>query len=268
MPPLASKGTAKGRVQLVVQGDDFGMCHAVNQGVETCFTAGILTQASMMAPCPWAEEAFSLARRHRIPLGLHQTLTCDWEHLRWRPLTNGRSLVGADGMFRSTVAEAAASVVVEEAVAELLAQADRVTSAGVRLGYLDLHMGPVCVPAYEAVSNKLGLPFLYPGLASSLRFASIEHLSPRPAGEKRAWLMSHLAGLFLGVHLLVCHPGVPGPELASVTTPESPVYRWAQEYRASDLEVLTDPEVRRAVEQHGVVLTSVAQADFAAGSRP
>lgn len=252
-------------IQLVVQGDDFGMCHAVNEGIATAFLDGILTQSSMMAACPWVDEALRLTRQLSIPIGLHETLTCDWENLRWGPITKGPSLAVDGGAFYSTVAEAAAKVDAAEAEVELLAQADRVGRAGCALTYLDVHMGLVCAPAYQAVSDKLGVPFLYPGLTTSLEFTSIKGLSQREAADKKSWLLSWLSRLEPGVHLLVCHPGVAGAELAGLTTPESPVYRWAEEYRASDLAVLTDPDVKAAVQDRGIRLTSVAEADF---SRP
>ena len=52
-------------IELVVQGDDFGMCHAVNTGVAEAFTNGILSQASTMVACPWFDEAAALAAAHR-----------------------------------------------------------------------------------------------------------------------------------------------------------------------------------------------------------
>ncbi|HZU72298.1 MAG TPA: ChbG/HpnK family deacetylase [Acidimicrobiales bacterium] len=252
--------SSEGTIELVVQGDDFGMCHAVNEGIRAAFVDGVLTQASFMAACPWAQEALSLARQHAIPLGLHQTLTCDWENFRWGPLTKGPSLAGEDGSFPSTVAEAAARVDPPDAEAELRRQAGVVQRAGLRLGYLDVHMGMVCPPAYQRLSEELGLPFLYPGLATSLKFASIRGLSERPAGAKKSWLLHHLERLTTGVHLLVTHPGVAGPELASLTTSASPVHRWAEDYRASDLETLTDAEVAAAIESLGIRLTSVVDA--------
>ena len=83
-------------IELVVQGDDFGMCHAVNTGVAEAFTNGILSQASTMVACPWFDEAAALAAEHDIPLGVHLTLTCEWDYLRWPPLTGGPSLAGPD----------------------------------------------------------------------------------------------------------------------------------------------------------------------------
>lgn len=64
-------------IQLIVRGDDFGMCHAVNQGIQRAFTDGIVTMSSTMAPCPWFGEAAEIAKDIGIPLGAHQTLTCE-----------------------------------------------------------------------------------------------------------------------------------------------------------------------------------------------
>src|SRR5215470_15234762 len=94
--------SAPGQIRLVVRGDDFGMCHAVNEGIVRAVTEGIVTTASTMAPCPWFEEAAKIAKEVGIPIGAHPTLTCEWDYFRWRPLTGGPSLAGADRTFWSS----------------------------------------------------------------------------------------------------------------------------------------------------------------------
>jgi len=89
-----------------VQGDDFGMCHAVNEGVALAFREGVVTQASAMAACPWFDEAARLALDLAMPVGLHQTLTCEWDYLRWGPLTRNDALADPDGTFPRSVAGA------------------------------------------------------------------------------------------------------------------------------------------------------------------
>ena len=56
-----------------------------------------------MVPCPWFWEAADLAKEHRIPLGIHSTLTCEWDGLRWAPITGGPTLRGDDGTCVRTV---------------------------------------------------------------------------------------------------------------------------------------------------------------------
>ncbi len=251
--------------QLVVQGDDFGMCHAVNTGTVRAFTEGVLTQASTMVACPWFPEAAALATAHGLPLGIHSTLTCEWDGLRWGPLSGGRSLVEADGTFHRTV-DGARRADADEATDELVAQTERFLAAQLPLTYFDVHMGLSQLPAYDAVSSRYDVPFLYPGVPASLTFASIKMLSERSAEEKKDWLLGYLERLAdrPGVHLLVSHCAADDPELAALVQPDSPVFPWAREYRVSDLAVLTDPDVRAAVDAHGIELVSVATADFTA----
>ena len=246
-------------IRLVVRGDDFGMCHAVNEGIRRAFTEGIVTTASTMAPCPWFGEAVKITKEIGIPLGAHQTLTCEWDYFRWRPLTGGPSLVGADGTFPPSVELARQHVEHGEVVRELVAQVDRFASAGLGLDYLDHHMGSVLPAAYAEVSEQTGVPFLY---SEDVRrgLVSVSELSARDAAGKKAWLLGYLSALVPGAHLLVCHPGVESSELDSLTAPGSVPYRWAAEYRLADLEVLTDPQVRDLIGDLGIRLCSLPEA--------
>jgi YdjC-like protein len=250
---------ASGRVRLVVRGDDFGMCHAVNEGIRRAFTEGIVTTSSTMAPCPWFGEAVKIATELRIPLGAHQTLTCEWDYFRWRPLTDGPSLAGPDGTFRPSVELAQQHVSHDEVVRELLAQVQRFGSSGIALDYLDHHMGSTLPAAYAEVSELTGVPFLY-SEAIRQQLVSFSELSPRDAAGKKDWLLGYLRHLAPGAHLLVCHPAVASSELESLTGPDSVPYRWAAEYRLSDLAVLTDPDVRQLIFDLGITLCSLPEA--------
>lgn len=254
-------------IQLVVQADDFGMCHAVNDGVVRAFRDGIATQASVMSPCPWIAEALELARRDELPAGVHCTLTCEWEHLRWGPLTHGPTLCDADGGFYRTVAEVAKHANVEQAKAELAAQTDRLVAAGVEPLYFDVHMGPTCPAAFEYVSDAYAKPFVYPLARSHFVFDSISVLSPRSPEKKRVWMREYLEGLTPGAHFLCTHPGERGEELRSLTDAGAENHVWAEDFRVSDLETLCDPDVRRAVEARGIELVSVAALRPAAPSQ-
>jgi hypothetical protein len=234
------------------------MCHAVNEGIQRAFTEGIVTTASAMAPCPWFGEAMKITKDVKIPVGAHQTLTCEWDYFRWRPLTDGRSLTRPDGTFHPSVELARQHVSHHDATTELLAQVERFRAAGVRLDYLDHHMGSTLPAAYADVSDLTGTPFLYSDEVRG-QLASISELSPRDAAGKKKWMLSYLSGLGPGVHLLVSHPGMASSELESLTGPDSVPYRWAADYRLSDLDVLTDPEVRALIDDLGILLCSLPE---------
>jgi len=252
--------SASDQVRLVVRGDDFGMCHAVNMGIKRAYTAGIVTTASTMAPCPWFGEAIEIAKETGIPLGAHQTLTCEWDYFRWRPITDGPSLTGPDATFRPAVELAQQHVRHGEVVRELVAQVARFRSAGLALDYLDSHMRFIIPAANAEVSERTGVPFLYSDEVRRRGLDTISELSPRDAAGKKEWLLGYLRGLVPGTHMLVCHPGEESPELESLTSPSSVPWRWAAEYRYSDLKVLTDPEIGELISQLGIRLCSLREA--------
>lgn len=249
---------ANQRIRLVVQADDLGMCHAVNVGIARAFRDGIATQTSVMAPCPWIAEALELVRREALPAGVHCTLTCEWENLRWGPLTRGETLRDDDGGFRRTVAAVVEHADAEDAKAELAAQTERLIAAGVEPLYFDMHMGPTSRPAFEHVSERYGKPFVYPLAPSHFVFDSLSMLSVRSAAKKCAWMLEYLDLLAPGTHFLCTHPGEAGAELRALTDVDAANHPWAEDFRASDLETLCDPEVRRCVERRGIELVSVA----------
>ena len=248
------------KIELIVRADDFGMCHAVNQGIVKAFREGIVSESSVMVPCPWFAEAAALAKRYSIPVGIHQTLTCEWDYLRWRPVTDGASLTDKDGTFYRSVMAAREAITHEDAVTELMTQALRFTDEGLEIDYLDVHMGAVAPAAYAETSTRLGKLFVYSAEAEARGLKSISALSEREEKDKKDWLLGYLSGLEAGVHMLVVHPAIEGEEISSITAADSEPYRWAEEYRVSDLQILTDSDVCAAVRECGIELTSVGRA--------
>ncbi|MDP1792650.1 MAG: ChbG/HpnK family deacetylase [Acidimicrobiales bacterium] len=246
-------------IRLVVQGDDLGMCRAVNEGIEHAFTDGILTQTSVMAPTPWFGEGAAMAKRHCIATGLHLTLTCEWEYLRWAPLSPGASLRDPDGGFKRTV-EAALQGDPDEAVVEAHAQIDRAQAAGLELSYVDPHMGVSLVPAYEAACARLGKRFMYDNITPHHEWDSpVIWLSLMSRRDRGAQLALALEQLGPGTHMLMAHPGTDTDELRALTPSDAENYFWAQPTRIADLEALCAPEVRKVVESRNIELVSAAQ---------
>jgi predicted glycoside hydrolase/deacetylase ChbG (UPF0249 family) len=240
-------------IRLVVQGDDLGMCRAVNEGIELAHADGILTQTSVMAPTPWFAEGAAMARRRNLPTGLHVTLTCEWAYCRWSPLTAAASLRGDDGTFKRTVADAKTGDPAE-AVVEAHAQADRAEALGLRLTYVDPHMGVSLDAAYEAMCARLSTKFMYDRISPHFDFASLIVLSLGSFEDRPGWFADQLDRLPDGDHMVMAHPGVAGPELQALTDPGAPDHDWAERIRVADLDALCAPEVRAAVERKGIKL--------------
>jgi len=245
-------------VKLVVQCDDFGMCHAGNEGAVKAFNEGILTQASVMVACPWFREAAELAKVHSIPVGVHLMATAEWDYLRWGPVTGGASLRLSDGTFPRTIEAIREQADDAELLEEFTAQVEAFLAEGLTPAYFDCHMGVISPEPYAAMCNKYGRLFDYPIGDVAVGFDSIHMLSSHPGDEKVAYLIDLISKMDAGRHLIVSHCAVDSPELRAMTSDTADNAGWALEYRVSDLAALTSPEVRNAVDDHGVQLVSVA----------
>src|SRR5580693_1252432 len=61
--------------RLIVNADDFGLSHSVNEAVIRAHCEGILTSASLMVNEPGFDEAVKLAKENpKLGVGLHLTL--------------------------------------------------------------------------------------------------------------------------------------------------------------------------------------------------
>lgn len=157
---------------IILNADDFGMCHAANQAIGELLTAGHLDSATVMAPCAWAPAALEFAAaRPELSIGVHLVLTSEWTRYRWRPLGGPvASLIDGDGYFPTEVRTVEESAATEEVAAELAAQLEAVLAAGVDVTHLDNHMGSVyglhtgrdfLAPVFALAASN-GLPFRLP----------------------------------------------------------------------------------------------------------
>ena len=138
-------GYPKDAKLLIVHADDLGMSHSVNAATLKAFETGLVNSGSIMVPCPWLSEIAAYARANpQADLGLHLTLTSEWTHYRWGPVSSKdrvTSLIDKDGSFRLTESEAAQKADPKEVELEIRAQIERAKAAGIVPTHLDSHMG-------------------------------------------------------------------------------------------------------------------------------
>ena len=80
---------------VVAHHDDTGMCHGSNAAFADIADKGFITCTSVMVPCPWFRELAEMAvKRPDYDIGVHLTLTSEWRHYRWRPLTGSSKATG------------------------------------------------------------------------------------------------------------------------------------------------------------------------------
>jgi predicted glycoside hydrolase/deacetylase ChbG (UPF0249 family) len=258
--------------RLVLNSDDFGLCHSVNLGVVKGFTEGLLTQASIMAPAPWFEEAALLARQHDIPIGIHLTATCEWSRYRWRPLTGAKSLVDKNGDSFATIEELRKRADPAELEAEFVAQVERAQERDLRPQHIDVHMGMVNAEVFIRVCRRFKLPAILPDwiVAESPNLAPIcypfESCLWLKGQTQEEWAFScltlerklHLFRRYLqempdGIHYNACHLSAASDELDSLAGGKD---RWT-EVRVTDLELACDPKMKALVDELGIVKSSV-----------
>ena len=127
---------------LIVNADDYGLCRSANEAVEELFETGKLKSSTVMMTARAAEDAVCFANDHpQFPIGVHLTMTSEWPNYRWKPLTDGKSLVDADGFMWRSSKDVAKNAKLDELEAEIRAQIERAHAMGMHPSHLDNHMG-------------------------------------------------------------------------------------------------------------------------------
>ena len=169
-----SLGLADDARLVIAHQDDVGMCHSANAAFATLAGKGFITCGSVMVPCPWFREVAAMAEADpALDIGVHLTLTSEWEHYRWRPISTASrasGLIDGDGFMWRRVPMLRQHVVAEAAEAEMRAQIDTALAAGIQVTHLDTHMGaaltPELIDVYLRLGRDYGLPILFPRGAS------------------------------------------------------------------------------------------------------
>jgi len=161
---------------VVLHVDDLGMGHGANRAFLELASRGHVTCGSVMVPCPWFPEiAEAAAADPTLDLGVHLTLTSEWDHYRWAPVSTrsaASGLIDADGYFWRDVDSLARHVIIEVAEEELRAQIERALASGLRPTHMDAHMAAAMLPDLLDVHVRLALDYgLFPMLPRRLPFA-------------------------------------------------------------------------------------------------
>lgn len=209
------------QVYLVVRSDDGGMSHSVNMALEKLIQTGIPVSVSVIFPGPWYQETVEMLKRHPdVAVGVHLTLNSEWKGLRWGPVS-GRSavptLVDADGLFfPSADALHANHPDLREVETELRAQIERARRTGLRIDYVDYHMGTVSDdPQFREIAERLAHEY---GLGMAQYFGETRgnpqyDAAPRDKTDSVVAFVNRLPSRF---NLLVTHVGIDDAELGAL----------------------------------------------------
>ena len=253
---------------LILNADDFGMCHAENEATIRAIRQGLASSCSLMMPCPWALHAIQLlAQNPSIPFGVHLTAVSEYAHYRWGPLTcpgHVPSLVDEAGYFyrEERIPEFLEQVNLAELEREFRAQIKAALATGLKPTHLDSHcnihlrresifdMVVGLAREYELALRVSGWPFIdkvqgqgYP--TNDYDLLDSYHVS---AGDKLAHYCKLLQELPAGLSEWALHPGIGDAELQAIT-PSWPI-------RQADYDFLVSPAARDLVREEGIIILS------------
>jgi predicted glycoside hydrolase/deacetylase ChbG (UPF0249 family) len=231
---------------LITNADDFGFTRDVNEGIVQAHRQGILTATTLMATGPAFDHAVGLARENpELDVGVHLVL------------------VGSEG-YPATVARLVASLGRIRIYDELARQVSKVVDAGIRPTHLDthkhIHLLPPVLGAVARLSEEFKIPWvrqplagLFQGVLARYGCRTTDHfrgfaLTGRYDAARLAKLIRQLPE---GITEFMCHPGFCTDELRRASTR-------LKESRRQELDALTSPAVRAALEESNVVLARYA----------
>jgi predicted glycoside hydrolase/deacetylase ChbG (UPF0249 family) len=258
--PVASE-----RPYLIIRSDDAGMSHSVNQALERLIETGLPVSVSVMFPTPWYQEIVEILQRHpEVAVGIHLTLNSEWKNYRWGPVA-GRSavpsLVDADGyFFPSSDALYRNNPDPKEVETELRAQIERAQRSGLKIDYMDYHMGTVVGrPEFREIAERLAREF---GLGLAGYFGESGHDPQYRAApqNKIDSLVALIDRLPPQLNVVVTHVGIDDAELGALLDMNTgqPLADMSKN-RQGELDALTARRFSEAVEARNVRLITYRQ---------
>lgn len=283
-PTYAEKlGWPQGSRVVIFHVDDSGMSHDSNMGAIEAMEKGVATSTSVMFPCPWVPEFAHYWKKHPdADVGVHVTLTSEWGEYRWGPVAGKKAvpgLVDEEGCLWDDVPRVMFKASPDEVETEIRAQVDRCTSMGFKPTHLDSHMGTVFAnfnffERYLKVGIDLGIPVMLPGghmqyiakenplmidLAKQMGKKAWDAGLPvlddvntgggaKSPAEKKGQILEFLHNVQPGVTQFIVH-----------CTRPSEIFKFISgsgAMRQAELEALMHPEVRKAIEDEKIILTT------------
>jgi predicted glycoside hydrolase/deacetylase ChbG (UPF0249 family) len=259
--------------------DDLGAAQATLPAFKESWAHGVLSSVSVMVPCPWLPGAIEILKSNSTDrsydVGVHLTLTSEWENYRWRPLTGAKGLLDSDGYFPNLCECVSHQPNLSLMKAELQAQIDKIKNTGITLTHIDSHMFCLFTPEFLPLYFELGYANKLPALfkrgeqqdwldweytvgeaerlteitkgveARGMPLADEIIVLPLTAtGDRLSYFGDLLADLKPGLTVILCHPNQDSPEIRAMAGD------W--QARVEDYLLFTDPDLHKVVKESGV----------------
>ena len=273
--------TEPGTKYLIVHADDGGLCKSVNRAIIIALETGIVTSTSLMVPCPQFEEIADFFNQNtQYDVGIHLTLTCEYPHYPWRPISDSEkvpSLVNSKGYLKSKNEFIKTANAADVAI-ELRAQIERFLRTGIRPTHLDTHQGTVFRDMqFLEIYVKLGMEYQIPPmllkpnehslklinhrglkiekqaieklLALQIPFLDFLYMTDnytKSVQETEKMYIQVMDKIPTGISQIIIHPGFDDEDLKDITSHSS--------NRFYDFSVFTNSAIKGSIENNEIKL--------------
>jgi len=236
----------------VLRLDDIGMNHSVNMAVEKVAATGMPFSVSVLFVAPWYQEAVEILRKNpQVTVGVHLALNSEWRGYRWGPVLGKAgvpSLVDSVGYLRPSVEDFLATKYdLGEVERELNAQMDRAVASGLKIAYVDTHMGTArSTPQLREVLERVARKY-HVGISTYFDESSNEIWGVKPEEKKSQFLALLAKSSPNKPNLQVMHVAERTPEMDAIydqnaaeqNVPGAKVV----DHRSAELATLLSPEL-------------------------
>ena len=278
-PYLRRLGFADTDRVVILHADDVGVSQASVVAFMELLDVGCVSSGAVMVPCAWFPTVAAYARRSpQVDIGVHLTLTSEWETARWGPVSTRdptSGLVDGAGYFYRTRRQVEEAADLDAVRLEVRAQVARAVAAGIDVTHVDTHMFTLMhwkfLGAYRQVAREYRVPLFMTHLrrdslrergmeaatvaalermvadraaAGLLTFDHVDLLPLAEADNRLELTKARLAAVPPGLTHFIIHPSLDTPE-ARALSPDWPA-------RVADYQTFMSRELRDFVRDQGL----------------
>lgn len=253
-------------IKLIVRGDDMGFSHSGNEALIKVYKEGIETSIEVIVPSPWYPEAVKMLEENpKVDAGIHLVLTSEWDNIKWRPLTEAKTLKDSNGFFFPMLypnknypgkALLQQNWNIADVEKEWRAQIELAKKNIPRLSHISGHMGCTSLnDSVKALARKLAKEYKLDIEPADYGVKYIGYNGPsKTTEEKLQSFMKMLKNLQPGnTYLFVDHPGIDTPELNAI---HHIGYENVSADRQGVTDTWTNEKVKALIRQKGIQLIS------------
>ena len=260
---------------LIIHADDLGLSRSVNELSLKALDSNYVNSASIMMPTPEVEEVVKhLIENPTLDIGLHLTVTAEWESYKWdgiSPKDSIPSMIDKYGNFYEKKKNFIKNANPEEVRMELQSQIDYAKSLGINPSHIDSHEGalffsPEIFKVYLEVAETNNLlafvpkelsPHFDKNFPKPKNLVIVEKLYMADKSiEFKNWenyYHSIIKELKPGLNEIIVHLGTDNEELKDITSNR---VAFGSKWRNLDYEIISSAKFRSLLKENDIKLVN------------